>query len=51
MEDAELTKEKQNSSVSKHKLKMISFSAALVSTAHKSRAALGSRSVYGPAGP
>lgn len=47
----ELTKEKQNSSVSKHKLKMISFSAALVSTAHKSRAALGSGSVYGPAEP
>lgn len=47
----ELTKEKQSSSVSKHKLKMISFSASLVSTAHKPRAALGSRSVYGPAEP
>lgn len=35
----ELTKEKQSSSVSKHKLKMISFSAALVSTVHKPRAA------------
>lgn len=46
-----LTKEKQNSSVSKHELGMISFSAALVSTAHKSRAALGRRSVYGLAEP
>lgn len=47
----ESTKEKQSSSVSKHKLKMISFSAALVSTEHKSRATLGSGSVYGPAEP
>lgn len=46
-----LTKEKQNSSVSKHELGMISFSAALLSTAHKSRAALGRRSVHGPAEP